>query len=109
MNLSRGLLRLWLVFAVLWMIGGAWLFRFDLAQNCSDFEAATTKKELREMTVHELNCLLSLKEAKASPYYAIWLPQRDAVLWMVIPPVALLILGLAAGWTIQGFKKPHSN
>ena len=133
MNWQRGFLRLWYVFALLWVIGG----------QCSSTHWVATsrcslRKRKRELRRHQWKTETAGQNgtAKLDPVqdadierllaeftgnqarWAITLSERSDeakakffvnLFWVFIPPIALLVLGLMVRWIIRGFTTGRAS
>jgi len=112
MNVRRGLLRLWLVLSIGWIIavgvhaysvwptniGGLWTAYQALVGAAPIVQKETpTVEELRESRQQEL--LGRLKRGIARAII------RPHLQWAFGPPIAVLIIGAALGWAIAGFQE----
>ena len=95
MNLRRGMLRLWTVLSIIWIIAvgvhacSVWPEHADwgTAYRALAWSDWLTEREMR----------LSQLEARL----VIW-PHLE---WALGPPVVVLIAGIALGWAAAGFRK----
>jgi hypothetical protein len=120
MRIARGLFRLWLVFAALWIAGVAivtwWTFPVDdwfvpaLGKRMSDKEfkelpdAPWITKESSSATTTE-----PPRFDPTKPYQVALDSERraalqSAALLALVPPVFVLALGAALGWAFEGFR-----
>ena len=98
MNWKRGLIRLWLVVAVLWFVAAAGVY------------AALFSKQ--ETVAPES------QDAPASGYrskpYKPYTDEPDVAEWwflavVAVVPLALFGIGATGYWVVRGFKPPNSN
>jgi hypothetical protein len=102
--LKRGLLRLWITVALIWIIGGAFILQHDLLADCDhlflsrgDFPRAA--------------CELDPIVRPPAPGQWIYLAdvQWAAIYWLVFPPLGALVIGLLVYWVAAGFRSQNSN
>jgi hypothetical protein len=99
MNVRRGLLRLWIIAAALWVIGSGIFALSDRSipswtRDCEelrDFVVEGTGKPLGDVDVAQCQ--------------EVWRKKRLTSLeWTIAPPLALLVAGLLMAWIVQGFR-----
>lgn len=99
MSWDRGLFRFWIIAAVIWVVIAGWLFW----SGCyffpdSPFNPICDTGEFRQ----------GIPVAGLLRQFSAW----DWVRWIWFaawPPLALLTLGYAARWALQGFGRRNSN
>ena len=111
-NVRRGLLRLWVVFSIGWIIavgvhaysvwptniGGLWTAYQALVGAAPVVPKETpTVEELRESRRQEL-----LRRIERSIARSVIRPHLQ---WAFGAPIAVLIIGAALGWAIAGFRE----
>lgn len=92
MNTQRGLLRIWMIASVIWIIYLAW----DFWQSCRLIPG--TGRGALWCDTGQDDWLTELKNIGLMDY------GRGAVMALT-PPIISLILGFAIAWTIKGFRK----
>jgi len=102
MNWKRGFFRLWVVFAVLWVIGVV-VVAFgessipSLTRSCDLLPQFTESGTGRQLT-----------QADVDACEVVWKKKRlELVGWAAGPPAAVLLLGLVMMWVFRGFR--HSR
>jgi len=103
MNLRRGLLRLWVVFSMAWIIAVGVHAYSVWPKNISNPWAAAYRSvgpapDLPEKATTE-EILENLNWLGARPFV------RPHLEWALGPPVAVLIIGGALSWAIAGFRR----
>jgi hypothetical protein len=103
MNLTLGLLRLWLVLTLAWIASAAWLLRGDLMGDCEHL-----------LRVSDLNVRADCELSKIAPWqdYAkdrpsapwLWEVQISAAEWVLLPPLGFLAIGCVGFWVARGFR-----
>jgi hypothetical protein len=99
MNLGRGLIRLWLVAALIWILGSGWVLRGNLLADCNrlfriEENDATPAIDCR------LEKIAALGNAKSGWPLGV---QIRATEWVVIPPLVVLAIGGLGFWVVRGF------
>jgi hypothetical protein len=96
MNWNRGLWRIWLVVASVWVAGTVWALWSEISFPCENPEIQ--KKEVIGCTYDK--------------YYpansTAWLYRQRAAEIALGPPLGLLILGYACAWIMSGFRRDNS-
>jgi hypothetical protein len=129
MNMRRGLFRLWVVISALWIVFGGYLSYRDLQKVSAPIQLVSptgdkieipgnTSKDAARRAVADYiqekikqNFFNKFDLGKPDDILKVYEPRSYwAVIWtslgtMFLPPLILLTLGLAAIWTIDGFKK----
>jgi hypothetical protein len=119
MNLKRGLLRLWVVLALVWVVPMTWLqwdelmstklsklaeFRQQNPQydNMSDFALADAfyKEYYSNIPRDQFDAKIGLTKDALE---ADWSRRREAVAFVLLPPLGVLVLGVGLFWAAQGF------
>lgn len=103
MNWKRGLLRLWIVLALLWVIRGVWVWWPAVAGDCSPFGGRVGDQRL------DMSCKIDEIPHDSFLDSAMWDYRVDAAVWILFPPLAFLILGMAGIWIVGGFRRKNSN
>ena len=116
MNWTRGLFRLWLVATALWLGTMAWLSRDALCpaiQADRRVEAAALSRPLvlarldetllEETTRTVVDCLP--REGRARAW---WRAREPVLLALLVPPLAVLLLGYALVWAGRGFQRDRA-
>jgi hypothetical protein len=106
MNLKRRFFRLWAVFAVAWLLGSVWVLRHDLRADC---EHLFLHGELPEDWQNEAVCKSEVFLAERLRPPGLIDAQRNAIPWIVVPPLGLLVMGTAGFWFAYGFRSSRSN
>lgn len=116
MNLKRGLFRLWLAIALLWIAAGSWVLRHDLSADC---ENLFLRHEGLDGLKTELVCKalvnqrnfergLDVNDRRDIGIKERWIDLVDvqwtAVQWLVLPPLLLFGLGVISLWVGCGFR-----
>jgi hypothetical protein len=83
MNYSRGFWRLWIIMSVCWISRQAWILFPGLWSIYKDPRASF-------LAIHPDGLVLD--------------ERLYAAAWMLLPPLLLLLLGIAAAWVASGFK-----
>jgi len=94
LSARRGFCRLWLVLAVIWIAGGAWLLWDDLTGKLRPedlAEQASFNPPVPEGYI--LDTILGVHERRIY-----------AVGSVLVPPLGLLALGCAGFWVVRGFR-----
>ena len=119
MRWKRGLFRVWVVLSVLWIAGAAWVqitpptdYFADLGgpprtwtpeDYFSDiFGPPRTRSGCEEAAKRESR--VNVEACVERAHMENW---RDArrVMWGLLPPLLILVLGTAVTWIIQGFQR----
>ena len=133
-RIARGLFRLWIVFSVLWIAGvvvvtwwtfpmGAWVipsakYRPTECAGKSDSECYDMLKRYGSNFDPDAYIASGAPEAPpgqtapfdtSEPYRVLWDEDRRAALEFasalaLIPPILVLVFGLALGWAFTGFR-----
>jgi hypothetical protein len=102
MKIGRGLLRLWVVLTVIWTLGSAWELRGDLSADCQNLFRS-------EDADAAAGCFLENRRSQQQSYQDHeWHPiepQINAAQWILLPPLALLLLGFLGLWVARGFGR----
>jgi hypothetical protein len=94
MNIRAGLLRLWVVLSILWVLGNAWLSWDALAGNCPDVSDPNGINFCE--LAHEFGASLFEERVRALGF-------------AFGPPILVLLLGLSLLWVASGFSKIPRN
>ena len=106
MNMRRGLLRLWVLGTACWIMAGIYLHQNDLLVLTGyefrfyDFGVLSDCLEEGRFLVGTWSSWF--RQECYSPH-----PKPRAYLglaWVLMPPVAVLILGSSIGWVLSGFR-----
>lgn len=103
MNWKRGLLRLWIVLALLWVIGGVWVWWPAMTGDCSPFGGRVADQRL------DMACKLDEIPHDSFLDSAIFDYRIDVAKWLFLPPLTVLVCGYAVGWAAAGFRRKISN
>lgn len=120
MNYRRGLIRLWVVLTVLWIVGVAFVSAPDVysAFHQAAFKAFIDEDPIveqpKDTPINPNIPVISLRrpEPRApwlenqpdwTPNPWGWLLRSTAV--ALLPPLALLVLGAMLGWVVGGFRR----
>jgi len=135
MNIKAGLWRLWVVFALSWVISCAFIQRDELfnmqistfggtAPPCVFKDKAVTGKFLSEdqafgrcepwqrdwgkFNIQKLPDGVEIREDGTFWFLRTlnWSSRLDAAKWIFIPPLGILLFGLGIGWVVKGFSLP---
>jgi hypothetical protein len=104
---KRGLFRAWVVFAVLWIAVAAWVQTRPLVPTGNPFQDLIDAIPYRTRNACEeaakTNPQLVIEACVEEAHKKNW---RDAnkVMWVLLPPVLILLFGSVVGWAIQGFR-----
>jgi hypothetical protein len=102
MNLRRGLLRLWLVLSIGWIIAGG-VHAYSLWPEPVGPWTAYQALEWSYPVTKELPTTGDLIDEVAQRRER-WIVQSHLE-WAFGPPLAILIIGGALGWAIAGFRR----
>ena len=122
MNWKQGLLRLWIVAALLWMVGSGTIVWDDLVQRTTKFEVtAPDQRHWLIVTYGDVSAVQVLEWAKKRPTEEVAsLPQASFLEYnkplpllsrtrpfsiLLLPPLAILLLGCVGYWVASGFRK----
>jgi hypothetical protein len=129
MNLKRGLLRLWLVLALVWITSTTWLWWDEITATVTrptfhvttsderkiSFEGpeGATKEQASDHFMTELRAGRMPGLPATAPitvtdvteeFEADWPSRREAIVPILLPPLCVLVLGIGLFWAIQGFR-----
>jgi len=104
---KRGFFRVWVVFAVLWIAAEAWIQTRPFVPTPDDLfgdvlaAGPRTRSGCEETAKREPR--VDVEACVENAHTQNW---RDAskVMWVLLPPVLILMFGIIAGWIIQGFR-----
>jgi hypothetical protein len=111
MNFARGLFRLWICVATLWVIASVWVLYDDLLERPWTLKWPAQCKEVeRGDAAHpdrfSMNCGNYMPDQAIPP---IGSNRGFAVQVVALPPIALLVIGFAGFWVARGFRVPRSG
>jgi hypothetical protein len=114
MNWFRGLLRLWLVVAIPWVVIVGYLESDSISAGLRDLRSADTV-EIDEETCARTACVEQKSicdlQRRLNRQTEVTRGRARADLvassrWVLGPPLALAFLMLALAWVIRGFRRP---
>jgi hypothetical protein len=100
MNWRRGAWRTWLALTVVWiaLVGGTLWVQWDVETpkiTLSSDELPAGSLDPKQWTDEQLSTAERLLYWKLAE---IWAP------WAIVPPIALLVAGMAVAWVVRGFR-----
>lgn len=102
MNWKRGLLRLWVIISLLWLVAatGASLMVFSKQRQLTVAEIAERREQCEETRPTDIFCRMVPIET-----VTVWqLPPWPVLAGVASVPVVLFVLGAAGYWVARGFK-----
>jgi hypothetical protein len=113
MNWARGLFRLWVVAASLWLGSVAWLARDALCPATAADRRVEAAVAAGPLVLAKLDETLLEETARTladclprQGFFRTWWRAREPVLVVLLgPPIAALLLGCALVWVGRGFRR----
>ena len=102
MNWKRGLLRLWVIISLLWLVvaTGASLMGYSQQRQLTAAEIAERREQCEETRPTDARCKLVSMET-----VTVWqLPPWPLLAGVASVPILLFVLGAAGYWAAKGFK-----
>ena len=98
MSWRRGLLRLWLVLSLCWIAGvGLYAWRQEpWILSSSEFVFESTPDSARDQQKESADKIINSLNAETAKRYA---------LYLLVPPLATLVLGLLSAWVVSSFER----
>ena len=108
--MRRGLFRLWVVLALVWILGAAWELRANLRGDCEQILSQPGADAPEAYVICSFERLradygdVGLKP-EGWPIHT----QVIAAEWIFLPPLTLFVIGSLGLWVARGFQRPYSN
>ncbi len=105
MSWKRGFLRLWIVFAVLWIGVGGWWEAKEWQEAREEVARQETKKDLCKNSQDRVKCegIAEFLRSYAEKQSVDTLVEAAEIVFG--PPLALFTIGMVIAWVIRGFRK----